>query len=459
MNGQTTQPLGRSTLAWTAAAAAMALLFVLAAPTLGLLLGALLLLYGLMAWSLRRPELLLAGSLAAAALGNLSRVSAVAGAELTIYQGVFFASLALYAWMVVTGRERLQRTPADLWLLLLLAAALTALPAAQDARTGLVAFISLVSSVLLAFLVVGIATTTSRLRLALVAFLVIGAGLGALAVLERYQIFALQPYYSTYLDGIRARATFKDPNIFGGVLAAAAALGIPLAAAERRASRAALLWCLIGAATIGVAMTLSRGAFLGLAAGSLVAVLVAPMRWSVRVALVVAGAGAAMLLVFVVLSPDWVAQKLTGIASNDSARYRIYLANSAWHMFSAHPFGVGPGNFETAIGLYRDPRIPASLLASHTTYLTILAETGFLGVIGMVAGILVALWGVFKTAVTTVTPELRTLASAALAGMVVLLVQSMTYSLETSKFFWFLVGASLAAAAIARAAKKTKEVQ
>jgi hypothetical protein len=56
-----------------------------------------------------------------------------------------------------------------------------------------------------------------------------------------------------------------------------------------------------------------------------------------------------------------------------------------------------------------------------------------------------------------VTVELRTLASAALAGLVVLLVQSMTYSLETSKFLWFLVGASLAVAGIARAAE-TKEV-
>ncbi len=457
MNGPSAQPLLRSSLAWTAAAAVMALVFVAATPRVGMVLGALLLVSALMSWALRRPELLLVGSLAAAALGNFSRVSAVGGAELTIYQGVFFASLGLYGWMVVTGRERLRRTPADLWLLLFLAAALTALIGAQDARHGLVSFISLVSSVLLAFLVVGVATTTARLRVALVAFLTIGALLGGLAVLERFQLFTLQPYYITWVDGIRARTTFEDPNVFGGVLAAAAALGIPLAAAERRPGRAALFWCLVGAATIGVAMTLSRGAFVGLAAGSVVAVLVAPMRWSMRVALVAAGVGAALLLVFVVLSPEWVAAKITGIASDPSARLRLYLADSAWRMFSAHPLGVGPGNFEAAIGAYRNTRVPASLLAPHTALLTILAETGFLGLIGMVAGIVVALWGVVRTALGAVTVEMRTLASAALAGLVVLLVQSMTYSLETSKFLWFLVGASLAVAGIARAAE-TKEV-
>ena len=457
MNDQSAEPLARATLAWAAAAAAMALVFVVATPALGLALGAVVVAGALISWAWRRPELLLAGSLAAAALGNFSRLSAVGTAEITLYQGVFFASLALYGWMVVVGREKPRRTPADLWLLLFLAAALTALVGAQDLRHGLVSFVSLVSSVLLAFLVAGVATTTARLRAALVAFLVIGAALGGLAVLERLQLFALQPYYITWVDGIRARGTFEDPNVFGGVLAAAAALGIPLAAAERRAGRAALLWCLVGAATFGVAMTLSRGAFVGLAAGSLVAVLVAPMRWQMRLALAAAGTGAALLLVFAVLSPEWVTAKVTGIASDPSARLRLYLADSAWRMFRDNPLGVGPGNFEAAIGTYRNTRVPASLLAPHTALLTVLAEAGFLGLVGLVAGVAVTVWGVVKAAVRATDTATRSLASSALAGLVVLLVQSMTYSLETSKFLWFLVGASLAAAGIARAAE-TEEV-
>lgn len=457
MSEPAAQSVPRATLAWAAAAAAVALVFVLVVPALGMALGALLVLCALAAWALRRPEILLVGSLAAAALGNFSRVSAVGAAELTVYQGVFFASLALYAWLVVSGREELRRTPADLWLLLFLAAAFTALVGAQDPRHGAVSFISLVSSVLLAFLVVGVASTTARLRAALLAFLVIGAALGGLAVLERLQLVALQPYYITWVDGIRARGTFEDPNVFGGVLAAAAALGIPLAAAERRAARAALLWGLVGVATIGVAMTLSRGAFAGLAAGALVAVLVAPMRWQARLALIAAGAGAVLLLVFTVLSPEWVAAKVTGVTSDPSARLRLYLADSALRMFRDNPLGVGPGNFEAAIGTYRNTRVPASLLAPHTALLTVLAEAGLLGLVGLVAGIAVTVWGVARAALRATSVETRTLAAAALAGLVVLLVQSMTYSLETSKFLWFLVGASLAAAGLARAAE-TKEV-
>jgi hypothetical protein len=47
----------------------------------------------------------------------------------------------------------------------------------------------------------------------------------------------------------------------------------------------------------------------------------------------------------------------------------------------------------------------------------------------------------------SVPREYRVLASAALGGAVVFLVQSLTYSMETSKFLWFLLGACLAVAA------------
>ena len=449
--GQVPEQTLPATLAWTAVAVAVALLFVVVAPTFGFACGALLVAAGLISWSQRRPELLVIGALAAAGLGNLGRLVAIGGAEITVYQAIFFAALIIYAWMILEGREHVRHTPADLWLLLFLAAALTAVPAAQEVKVSFAAFISLVSSVLLVFLVVGVATTTARLRTAMIALLGIAACLGALAFLERYHLFAVQPYYHTYVDGFRARGTFKDPNIFGGVLAAAAVMGIPLAAAEKRFYRAVFLWGAIGAAAIGVAMTLSRGAMLGFFVGSLIAVIFAPMKWVVRMSLVLAGVAAVAMLFFVVLGPNWVAAKITGIATNNSAQYRLFLADSAVRIFKAHPFGVGSGNFRNAITAYRNTRLPPGLLESHTTYLTVLVENGFLGLVGMIGALLTFLWVTAKTVLRARQTQVRTLATAALAGFAVLLVQSMTYSLETSKFLWFMVGAGLAATAIARA--------
>lgn len=454
-------PSLRATLAWTAASITVALVFVLFLPALGLACGLLLALAGLVAWSVRRPEILVVGALAAAMLGSFGRVAAVAGASLTVYQAVFTAALLAYLWLVVAGRERLPAaTRAHVWLLilllLLLAGAFAALPASSDLGAGVAAFLALGSSVLLVFVVVGVCTTPSRLRAALVAFVLLAALFGLLAALERFQVFSFQPYYRTVVDGIRARTTFKDPNIFGGVLAAGAAAGIPLAAAERRVVWAIALWAAVAAAAVGVVMTLSRGALLGLLIGAVIGVLVAPMRPLARLALVGLGVAGLAVLLLVVLDPMWITAKITGISTNSSALYRIYLAESAVRIFEAHPFGVGPGNWEEAILAYRDTRVPSVLLASHTTYLTVLVETGILGFVGIVGAMLIAMAVTVRAAFTAHEAEVRTLATAALAGAAVLLVQSLTYSLETSKFMWFAVGAGVAAAALVRSAK-TKE--
>jgi O-antigen ligase len=435
------------TAAWAAVAAIAALLFVIM-PGLGFALGAIIVVVALAVLSQRRPEILLIGAMAAAMLGNLGRVSAVGGAGLTIYQAVFFSAVAVYLWMVVDGRERLRRSPADLWLLLLLAAAAASVTAAQTFRPAVVAFISLVSSVLLVYLVVGVASTPRRLRVTMVSLVLVAAAFGGLAVLEHYHVFILRA------GNIRSHVTFKDPNTFGGILGAAAALGIPLAAVERRVWRAVVLWCAVGAAALGVVMTLSRGAFLGLVFGAVVAIFVAPMKRSMRLTLVIAGIVGILLIFFVFLSPTFVATKVTGISTNKSALYRIYLAESGLRIFRAHPFGVGPGNWQQAILAYHDPRVPYSLLASHLTYMTILVETGILGLIGMIGALIAFGVVTIQAALRARTQEVRTLASAALAGFTVLFVQSLTYSLETSKFFWFMVGAGLAAAATARTTEK-----
>lgn len=438
------KPLSLATLAWAAAAGALALVFVVFAPTVGLVLAGLLFLVVLVVASQRYPELLLIGSIAAATLGNTGRVFGVGDAVITIYQAVFFASLAMYAWLVIDGRERLRRSPADLWLLLLLAAAAVAVPEAQDVKLSIVAFVSLVSSVLLAYLMVGVASTPSRLRRTLVAFLLVAAVFGGLAVLEHFHLFVLRH------GSARAHVTFKDPNIFGGMLAAAAVLGIPIAAAERRFARAALYWCAIAGAAIGLVMTLSRGALLGLVVGAVIAVLVAPMPRKVRVTLIAGGVLVLVALFTFVLSPTFIAAKITGISTDKSALYRVYLAESGMRIFAAHPFGVGPGNWQNAMLAYRDPRVPAALIASHMTYLTIIVENGILGIIGILGALIAFVRVTWRAARRARLVEVRTLATAALAGFAVLFVQSLTYSLDTSKFFWFTVGAGLAAAAVAR---------
>lgn len=394
---------------------------------------------------LRRPELMLVALAVAAALDTTGRLSVVGGFKLTIYQAVLGLTLAVAAWLVHAGQARLRGTAVDLWIALLVASAGAALIGATSLGTGIVAFVSLCSSLLLVYLVAMLAPTSGQIRTVLTGLLLLGATLGALALLERLGIFSVQPLFSTTADGIRARVTFHDTNSLGGVLAATAIVGVPLALSATGLWRKALAWACVGAAMAGVVATLSRGALLGLIVGAVVVVLFAPIRARTRIALFGAGALGVVVLLGVVLDPAWVAAKLTGIGDNRSALYRIYLARSAARMFVDHPLGIGPGNWATVITAYHDPRLPANLLESHTTIVTVLVENGPIGALALLATWLVAAW---KMAVAAVkAPGSRAEVASALGGVSVLLVQSMTYSIETNKFLWLLIGAGLAAAA------------
>ena len=407
-----------------------------------------------LALALRRPEIMLVALVAASALDTTGRLAAVGGVKFTVYQLFLAVTVLFTAWLLTKGRAKLVRTPIDLWLGLLVLAAAAALPGAMSLRVGVVAFVSLCSSLALVYLVAVLAPTSAKLRTVLAGVVVLGAALGALALAERFGIFSIQPTFSTPADGVRARVTFEDPNLLGGVLAVAAIVGVPLALSARRTAVSIGLWACIGVSMLGVVATLSRGAFLGLLVGAVVVVVFTPLRTRTRLALLGAGAGGVVLLLAVVLDPAWVSSKLIGIGDNRSALYRLYLARSAARMFVDHPLGVGPGNWPIVISAYRDPWLPASLLESHTAIVTVLIEDGPIAAFSLLAAVVVSAW---KMGVASLkAPGDRAVVASALGGLSVLVIQSMTYSIETSKFLWLLVGAGLAAAAAAWLPDKEK---
>jgi hypothetical protein len=400
-----------------------------------------------LALALRRPEVMLLGLIAASSLDTMGRLASVGGFKLTVYQAFLGVTILITVWLVAKGKAKLVGTPIDLWLGLLVLAAAAALPGAMSPKAGIVAFVSLCSSLALVYLAAILAPTSSKTRTVLMGIVILGAVLGALAIAERLGVFSVQPMLSNPVDGVRARVTFDDPNVLGGVLAVAAVIGVPLALSARRMIASAGLWVCVALAMMGVVATLSRGALLGLLVGAVVVVVFTPIRARTRIALLGIGAGALTILLVFVLDPAWVAAKLTGIGDNRSALYRLYLVRSAARMFVDHPLGIGPGNWPIVITAYHDPLLPVSLLESHTTIVTVLIEDGPIGALALIAAVGVSAWKMGVAALKA--PGDRAVVASALGGLSVLVVQSMTYSIETSKFLWLLVGVGLAAAAAA----------
>ncbi len=146
--------------------------------------------------------------------------------------------------------------------------------------------------------------------------------------------------------------------------------------------------CLIsGAFTANaIVLTRSRGAFVGLAGGAIVALLLAPGKYRPKIAI---GLILAALGGYYVSDPQF-RQRMMTITSGEetrdsSAQSRVVLAKAGIQMFVDNPMGVGLGNFKQHIGRYV-PQYTAK--AAHNTYILFLAETGVLGISAFLAIIL-----------------------------------------------------------------------
>jgi len=218
-----------------------------------------------------------------------------------------------------------------------------------------------------------------------------GAGILQAALLLGPDSFLVGPL-------LRAYGTFEQPNPFAGYLA----LQLPVALALFLRPRGVRRWAGGAVALVagaGVLLSLSRGAWLGLAFG--VPAVAAASRVGARRALLGAGVliavGAVVLLTlnFTVgladLAPTrlrLIGEGIVGIPEtteefnkgNYAVLQRVAFWTAAVRMIAAYPFGgVGLGNFAARYSDFNLGRWPESLGHAHNFFLNLTAETGFIG--------------------------------------------------------------------------------
>jgi O-antigen ligase len=280
---------------------------------------------------------------------------------------------------IATGRMDLRTTPlgpllgVSVFVALNLVACLEAVDPARAAK-----FLS-ITVYLCAFALWVPSWVTSRARARTVLRIYIGVAVVS-AVMGALALFAPLPGHDvlTAYAGTRARALFKDPNVFGPFLVPAALL-LMQETLEPRLLRSGRLFKLVmlGALVCGILFSYSRAAWLNFVVGAVVMGCVLALRRG--------GGGRAFVFLGVMLLSGVIVVasiQVTGQLSflQERAQYQTYdnqrfgAQSGGIAIGERHPIGVGPGQFELV-----EP------ISAHSTYVRALAEEGVLGFVVLVA--------------------------------------------------------------------------
>lgn len=128
-----------------------------------------------------------------------------------------------------------------------------------------------------------------------------------------------------------------------------------------------------------------------------------------------------------------------------------YTKRTALELWSKNPlFGIGPGMFVDALKALRDSHrlgIPDDFpdLESHSTYFGTLAKEGLLGLLSLLLFFGSIIWGLVNAFKNTGDRYLGTLFLACLAAFAGFLIFGIDVDVLNMRWFWFLIGMSLAA--------------
>jgi putative inorganic carbon (hco3(-)) transporter len=346
------------------------------------------------------------------------------------FNGVdMLVALVVATWLArgVADRRIVFTRPPLTWpLLIFLWCAALSLTQATSWREGLPEWLKWAEFAALYLVATQILSKRSALWV-LIALLIAGAAQAALGIYQFWQqtgpeAFVLQGGF------MRAYGTFQQPNPYAGYLGylfpVVASLGLGAFGQwqlhRSRIHLALFAGCsaVAGTLAIGIILSWSRGAWLGLIAGA-GTVLVFRSR---RSAIIATGIAILGLLAILLFGMGWMPQTIMGrigvlgsyLADADPGRTEITDANFAvlerlahWQagqrMFGDHPWlGVGIGNYASAYETYALPHWYVPLGHAHNVFINFLAETGAIGFLAFMIFWLGVAWLAWRSAAHTV---------------------------------------------------------
>jgi len=284
----------------------------------------------------------------------------------------------------------------------------------------------------------------------------VACGISLIGIDALWQLFSGKDFIrGNDLQGViglvRATASFPGCNSMGIYLTGLTPLIVGLALFSTRLRNRIFLTCAALIGSLGVYLSLSRGAGLGLFISVLFLSLVRKNKIMIM----------GLILLFVIypfIMPKNIKDWVKSVNSNpvavmiDTARMSIY--ENTINMISQHPFiGVGVNTFSKNYGKYRTAAAEAryktpETIYAHNSFLQMGGEMGLLGLgtfLIFLFFVLKSIWLAFKK---NRDPFLRALSVSVFAAIIAYLINGLTesslYYARLVMIFWFLIGVGLA---------------
>ncbi|CAN5479634.1 hypothetical protein BH23CHL10_BH23CHL10_10670 [soil metagenome] len=371
-------------------------------------------------------------------------------------------------YRVFVRREAIVVLPQVPWLVLLLFAHLISTVFARDigpAAAGMVDF--LVEGVILFLLFTNAIRTRTILVHALWVLVAAGGFLGGLSALQQVtgtfddNYFGFAQVSNAILSQGEGGAAVEGPqprlagplgekNHYAQYMLMLFPVGLMLAWSERRRTWRFLAIALTILVMLGVVLTFSRGAAVGMAAVLMVMALLGYVHFR-QLALV-----GALVVGLLIIFPQYT-QRLAALDVQEASSNRVIMSRATENVAAAlvfvdHPLvGVGPNLFPS---YYRDYAVEFGALVrssdreSHNLFLGIAAELGIIGLVAFL-GILTSISRRLLRARAkwrATQPEAANIASGLLLSLVAFVSSGLFLHLSYARYFWLIAAIAAAGA-------------
>ncbi len=261
-------------------------------------------------------------------------------------------------------------------------------------------------------------------------------------------VLGMQAWDTPYSSFVKGRLDqiggpdFSNSNYFAGFMAT---MLWPIGVQFLRSGLWGKFLCFLsgGFTANAVILTRSRGAVVGLVAGGIMAMLMAPKRFRVYIALglVVGGAG------FYYLTDDRFLERTATITADEgdrdaSAQGRIEYVKIGLQMWSRRPWGIGAGNFHQTIGSYDHRRAGRDAHNAYIRCLTELGTQGFVVFMALFGSALLMLYQM-RHEQLGLPPErqkdVMLVSFGLMCSLAVIMAVSLTHTLLYTEFIWWFL--------------------